>query len=179
MGRYVGSVLLGLLLGLVLLAAAIWAPRCAHAQATSWPLAWTAPGDDGAVGTAANTFMFWSSTTPDTTGATAWLDSGGLTSNRPAGISTWINSIAKNRAGPTPLPAGSLQTYAIQDTFPAGVKQWSIVRTCDDGLPAAPGALAVPNCSYSNLVAWIPPVVDTRAPGAVRDLRTRAEAVSP
>lgn len=136
-------------------------PACVHAQTSNWPLTWTAAGDDSSTGTAAALMVFYSATTPDTTGETAWLNAGGLTSQTPAGIAAWINQ-AKYVAGPTPLPGGSAQTFTIQDSFLGGVKYWVMIRTCDDALA----------CARSNYAIRTVALVDTSPPRCVRDLRT-------
>ena len=135
-------------------------PGCAQAQSSSWPLAWTASGDDSTAGTATSLMVFYSPTLPDTTGLTAWLNAGGTATTRPAGITTWING-ASNAVGPTPLPAGSAQAFTIAASFLGGVKYWAMVRTCDDA----------GNCAYSNFAVRTTQVVDVWPPRPVRDLR--------
>lgn len=147
---------------LIILLLLLFSFASAEAQVTSINLSWTATGNDGMVGTATSILVFYSSTTPDSTGLTPWLDKDGLASDRPVGITNWINQ-AKNKIGPTPLIAGSIQNFAVQDTFPANVKQWFMVRTCD----------ATGNCSYSNFTNYIPSLVDIIAPKPVRDLKVK------
>jgi flagellar hook capping protein FlgD len=99
-----GSLLLAVLLLLVL------APMVAHAQADSVSLAWTAPGDDGAVGTAAS-YELRMSTSPITS-------------------SNWSGATIVAGA-PGPAPAGTLQS-AVVHNLTSGTVYWFALKTTDD-----------------------------------------------
>lgn len=136
----------------------LFVATAAKAQSATWPLLWTAPSDNVGV---VSYKVFWSPTTPDTTGLTTWLNGGGTATTMPSGILTWTNS-ANNTNGPAPLAAGSSQSFSIVFSFLAGVKYWTMVKSCD----------AAGNCSYSNFAIRTTQTVDTAPPLVVRDLRT-------
>jgi len=132
--------------------------RKVHAQVTSITLLWTAPGDDGNVGTATSYEIRWSATRPDTTGMTAWLSAGGQDATTPPGLATWWSGATKV-AGPSPHVAGTPESFAVPGPFTSGGTYWFELRTCDEA----------GNCSRSNLTAKFLP--DSIAPRAIIDLR--------
>ncbi len=132
---------------LLLLAILFLSAAPAWAQLPSITLDWTAPGDDGMVGTASTYQLRWSTTRPDTTSAAA-MDSWWASATQVAGL-------------PVPLPAGSAQSVTIARSWEPG-SYYFVLKACDE----------VPNCSaYSNVARK--DVLDTSPPGRVADLRTR------
>ena len=164
-GRALRWVLVGLgIMCALAVAAGFLTPSCVRAQSATWPLSWTAPGDDGASGTVSLYRMSWSSTTPDTTGLTTWIGAGAPadSAHSPLGIWKWINQVANTGPGPTPLPAGSAQNYSIAYSFLGGVKYWAMVTACDEA----------GNCARSNFATRITQTVDVAPPRGITDLRT-------
>lgn len=124
-------------------------PVCASAQTAGVQLSWTAPGDDGNVGTATSYQVRWSTTKPDTTSQTT--------------ITAWWNSATDASIYlPTPLVAGTTQGAYVLKTggsFQPGT-YYFVMKACDE----------VPNCSlYSNVAVAIVP--DLVAPARITDLR--------
>lgn len=141
----VGVLLLGL--GAAVLFLPI-VPGKAQAQVPSVTLDWTAPGDDGNVGTATTYQMRWSTTRPDTTSATA-MDS------------WWAAATAVTNL-PAPQVSGTRQSVTVSGPFPAGFTYYFVMRAADE----------VPNWSgYSNIA--VRTVADTTPPSRVIDLISR------
>ncbi len=120
------------------------------AQVQSVTLDWTAPGDDGVVGTASSYKMRYSSTRPDTTSQTA-MDA------------WWASAIVVNTPPlPVPLVAGTSQSVTVTATFISGNTYYFVIQACDE----------VPNCSpYSNVAAKFIP--DTIPPTRIINLFAR------
>lgn len=133
-------VLLGLLLFVV--------PFPAHSQVASIALSWTAPGDDGNVGTASRYDLRWSITRPDTT-STAAKDAWWAAATAVAGV-------------PTPLIAGSAQSVVVSPAggFTTGRTYYFVIRSADE----------VPNWSAWSNVA-VKGIPDTTPPAPIIDLR--------
>jgi hypothetical protein len=132
----------------------LW-PLRAPAQVTSITLDWTAPGDDGNVGTATSYEMRWSTTRPDTTGLAAAGPAG-----TPA-VNSWWSSATVVGTMPAPLVAGTTQTKIVTGTF-APNTYYFLLKACDE----------VPNCSgYSNLAAKV--ILDAVPPARILDLIVR------
>lgn len=111
------SILVGLI-AIVLLLFVI--PFPVHAQVPSRTVSWTAPGDDGNVGTATLYTMKWSLARPDTTSTTA--------------KTTWWNAATTFAGMPVPLVAGTRQSVAVGPPggFTTGVNYYIVIRTTDD-----------------------------------------------
>jgi hypothetical protein len=133
--------------------AALWgAAACsspAHAQTASVTLEWTAPGDDGNVGTASLYAARWNRSRPDTTRAdsiAAWW-----------GRSTPI-------VMPNPTIAGTTQTVSVAPPggFAAGSTYYFAMYAEDE----------VGNRSALSNVAWIT-VTDTTAPSCPCNLKVK------
>ena len=123
-------------------------PGEAVAQVPSITLDWTAPGDDGDIGSATTYEMRWSEVAPDTTSSTA--------------MGSWW--AAANIVGglPVPLVSGTAQSTVVVGPFPSGRSYYFVMRACDE----------VPNCSaYSNVAMKVVP--DTAPPSRIVDLRVR------
>lgn len=123
-------------------------PIPVHAQLPSYTLTWTAPGDDGNVGTASSYEMRWSATKPDSTSGTA--------------MNSWWASATVVPNMPSPLIAGSTQTVNVAPAsgFLSGTTYYFVIRASDE----------VPNVSaYSNVASKFTP--DTTPPGRIIDLR--------
>lgn len=139
-------IVLGIVLGLVLLFFIV--PFPTHAQVASVTLTWTAPGDDGAVGTATSYEMRWSATRPDTTSAAA--------------RDAWWAAATAVSGMPAPLISGTAQSKAVAPAggFTTGQTYYFVIRAADE----------VPNLSGWSNVAWrfIP---DTVPPAPIMDLR--------
>jgi hypothetical protein len=139
-----------LLSGLALLVSLIAGGRVALAQSPSITLDWTAPGDDGNVGTATSYEMRWATTRPDTTSATTF--------------NSWWATATIVTGLPNPQIAGTSQSVTVTPVggFASGRTYYFVMRTADE----------VPNWSgYSN-VAW-KAIIDLVPPAAVTDLRVR------
>lgn len=139
------------LAGIVLLLALLFIPFLpgkAVAQLPSVTLDWTAPGDDGAIGTASTYQMRWSTVRPDTT-STAAMDA-------------WWAAATSVPGLPAPAVSGTRQSVTVAGPFPAGQTYYFVMKACDE----------VPNCSaYSNVAAK--PVADTTPPSRILDLIVR------
>jgi hypothetical protein len=125
-------------------------PIVAQSQVPSIVLDWTAPGDDGTVGTATSYDMRWNTTRPDTTTAatfTAWWN----TANPVAGM-------------PVPAIAGTAQSATVAPVggFGSGLTFYFVLRATDDA----------GNVSAFSNVAW-KAILDTVAPARIADLRVR------
>jgi len=125
------------------------APR-AQAQVPSITLDWTAPGDDGDVGTALSYDMRWAITRPDTT------------SN--ATFTTWWNTATPVIGLPLPLIAGTAQSTVVAPVggFISGRTYYFVLRSTDD----------VGNVSGFSNVAWRA-VLDLIPPAPITDLHVR------
>lgn len=140
----IGIILGGLLIILILISTFILPAR---AQVTSITLDWTAPGDDGNVGTATSYQGRWSTVRPDTTSTTA--------------MDTWWNGATVITGLPTPTLAGTTQSVVVAGSFNPNT-YYFVIRAADE----------VPNFSgYSNLAIKV--ITDTFAPARILDLRTR------
>lgn len=122
----------------------------ATGQVANVILTWTAPGDDGNIGTAAKYDVRYSTTKPDTTTQTAkdaWWAAATVTTNPP-----------------TPLVAGSAQTMTVTPAggFVVGQTYYFVIRTRDES----------GNWSDWSNVAW-KAVTDVVPPAACNDLRAR------
>lgn len=116
--------------------------------ATQATLTWTAPGDDGNVGTAAFYELRWATARPDTASVTA--------------MDTWWSTATAVPGMPAPLIAGTVQTKVVLGTFGVGTHYYFVIRASDE----------VPNVSgYSNVADFFPQ--DMTPPTAVVDLRAR------
>jgi len=139
---------IGAVAALVVLAILFVLPiRPVHSQVPSYTLQWTAPGDDGNVGTATSYEMRWSTTQPDTTSSTA--------------MNAWWAAATAVPNMPTPLIAGTQQSVdvMIPGGFMSGKTYYFVIRTSDE----------VPNVSgYSNVAAKFTP--DTLPPAPIFDL---------
>lgn len=126
------------------------------AATPSVTLDWTAPGDDGNVGTAAVYEMRFS-TTPVGADTLAW----------------W--SAATPVAGlPNPQVAGTKQTVTISTGLLYSTTYYFVMRAIDDGLPSI-GPTPVPNVSaFSNVASKnTGPAPDTTPPARIIDLIAR------
>jgi hypothetical protein len=130
-----------------LFAAAV-VPMAEAAPLPSITLTWTAPGDDGASGTATAYEARWSSTQPDTTS--------------PAAMTTWWNAATPVPNMPSPQVAGTQQNVTVSPAsgFPYGFTYYFVLRTRDEAN----------NWSGNSNVARRP-VTDTTGPAPVTDLR--------
>jgi hypothetical protein len=118
-----------------------------RAQTPSITLDWTAPGDDGVVGTATTYQMRWSSVRPDTTSQAA--------------MDTWWASATNVTNLPTPQVSGTAQSKVVIGPFSPGT-YYFLMKACDE----------VPNCSlYSNLASKT--ITDTTPPNRIIDLLAR------
>ena len=142
-------------LGLALIFLVLLWPLQSPGQVTSITLDWTAPGDDGNVGTASTYEMRWSTALPDTTG---------LSVAGPAGtpaLNSWWQAATVVGSMPAPLVAGTAQSKTVTGTFSPGT-YYFLMKACDE----------VPNCSgYSNLAAKV--ILDTQPPSRILDLISR------
>jgi hypothetical protein len=119
-----------------------------HAQVASITLDWTAPGDDGVIGTASSYQVRWSATKPDTTTTAA--------------MNAWWSAAASVATLPAPAIAGTAQSVAVPGPFTTGQTYYFVILACDE----------VPNCAtYSNVASKFLP--DTVPPSRIVDLRTR------
>lgn len=142
-------------LALVVVCLVLLWPLRSQGQVTSITLDWTAPGDDGNVGTASSYEMRWSTTRPDTTGLAAAGPSGTTAVNSWWAAATVVGSM------PAPLVAGTTQTKTVTGSFTPNT-YYFLMKACDE----------VPNCSpYSNLAAKV--IVDTTPPARILDLIVR------
>lgn len=151
------SFLIGAATVLLVAVVALMAHR-GHSQSASVTLDFTAPGDDGNVGTASTYQLRYSTTLPDTTGLSA-SGPGGTTA-----LNAWWNAATVYASTPIPLVAGTKQTITVSPTppFQTGVTYYFIMKACDE----------VPNCSaYSNLASKLIP--DLTPPGRIVDLIAR------
>jgi hypothetical protein len=132
-------------LALVLLV--LFAPVLTQAQTSSVTLDWTAPGDDGSVGTATTYEMRWSTVRPDTTSQ--------------ATIQTWWSGATVVAGLPNPQIAGTTQTVTVSRTWLPGT-YYFVMRAADE----------VPNWSlFSNVAVKV--ISDTQPPGRIIDLLVR------
>ena len=114
------------------------------AAATTLTFMWTAPGDDGNIGTALRYEMRWSPSQPDTT-------------NLPAANAWWTSAIRLTNL-PAPLLAGTVQSFVV--TITLSQRGYFVIRTTDD----------VGNISGFSNVAWHDPP-DITPPAQIEDLR--------
>lgn len=127
---------------------AVLEASAAETAIVSVMLEWTAPGDDGSVGTASTYEMRYRTVAPDTTSQ--------------ATIQTWWNAATPVTGLPAPQLAGTLQNVTVgglQD----GIRYWFVMRAGDE----------VPNWSlFSNVATKLVP--DITAPARIADLRIGA-----
>jgi len=133
---------------LLLLAAVVFVPWPIHAQVASITVRWTAPGDDGDVGTAASYDMRWSAVAPDTTNAVAFA--------------AWFTTATSVPNMPAPALAGTPQSVVVAPVggFAAGVTYYFVIRTRDEA----------GNVSLLSNVAH-KPLADVTRPRTIFDLR--------
>lgn len=117
----------------------------AQAQTTSYTLIWTAPGDDGTVGTASRYEMRWRAVAPDTSSQAA--------------INAWWVDATPVVGLPTPAIAGTTQSVSIGG-FATGTRYYFIIRTADESSNVSP---------FSNLASKFTP--DGIPPARIVDLR--------
>lgn len=148
----------GVMLFVVLAAMAKQVP----AQTLSATLSWTATGNDTTWGTAVSYEMAHSTTVPDTTGVTAWLDGGGSFSKAPLAVQNWYNATTtiKVPAPFAPKVAGSPESWTMSG-FASNTTEWFLLRVCD----------GVSNCARSNFATKFFPIVDIWPPRPIRNLR--------
>jgi len=105
---------------LLLLASVLFVPFPIHARVASITVRWTAPGDDGDVGTASSYDMRWSSVPPDTTYAVAF--------------SVWFTSATSVPNMPAPALAGTPQSVVVAPVggFVSGQTYYFVIRTRDE-----------------------------------------------
>lgn len=130
-------------LGLIL-----FTPMPAHSQVQSIVLNWTAPGDDGAIGTATSYDLRWSASKPDTTNAAA--------------MAAWWAGATKVAPLPSPATAGSGEAVTVTPSTPflTGTTYYFVIRATDDA-----GNVG----GYSNVASKFSP--DITPPRAIIDLR--------
>lgn len=119
--------------------------RQAHSQVTSVTVSFTAPGDDGVVGTATSYDLRWSTVRPDTTSAAA--------------RTSWWNTATRATNVPAPKISGTAETFTVPGSFTTGTAYYFVVIACDE----------VSNCSnWSNVATktW----ADTIPPSAIFNL---------
>lgn len=121
-------------------------PRPVHSQVASYVLTWTAPGDDGTIGTATSYDLRYATTRPDTTSTAA--------------MAAWWASAVQASNEPLPLPNGSPQTLSVAGSFITGTTYYFVIRTTDDA-----GNIS----GFSNVAAKF--TADTIPPAAIIDLR--------
>ena len=128
----------------------LFLPIGGSAQVPTVILDWTAPGDDGNVGTATSYQMRWSTARPDTTSQ--------------ATIDTWWATATPVLSLPVPLVAGTRQSVTVSPgvgPFLPG-SYYFVAKACDE----------VPNCSlYSNVATKVVP--DATPPARIIDLVVR------
>lgn len=143
-----GTLLLVIVALVLFLVAVMISSPPAKAQVPSITLDWTAPGDDGNVGTATTYEMRWHTTRPDTTSSAAF--------------DLWWNGATPVAAMPAPMIAGTAQSKIVPGPFPTGATYYFVLKACDE----------IPNCSpYSNVASKFLP--DAVAPSRIFDLRVR------
>ena len=131
-----------------------------EAAVPTMTLDWTAPGDDGNVGTATTYQIRYGTSRPDTTGSAAAGPAGTALMN-----SWWASALPLPGILPAPLVAGSAQSVTVATGLNWNTTYYFILKTCDE----------VPNCSgYSNLASkTFGPPPDETPPASVYDLRVR------
>lgn len=146
--------LIALAIGLALALLILLLPYSSRAQTPSAMLDWTAPGDDGNIGTASSYELRYRSV--------------GISGTDTLG---WWNAAIVVPSMPVPRVAGTLETVTISSGFNWATTYYFIIKACDDGLPG-PG---IPNCSgFSNVaVKTFGPAPDSTAPRRVIDLIVR------
>jgi len=124
----------------------LFSPAQVHAQILSWPLTWTATGDDSTFGQATSYLLRYSTIKPDTTNISA--------------MDSWWASAIITPILITPKTSGSTEVFTVNGSFLSGTHYYFVLKACDE----------VPNCSpYSNLCDKFIP--DTIAPRRIFDLR--------
>jgi hypothetical protein len=138
----------GILAVLAIIAILLFTPTPVHSQVSSITKTWTAPGDDGGIGTATSYEMRYSSTKPDTTtiaSFNAWWSAANLVPNMPA-----------------PLIAGTSQSVTITpgSGFLTGRTYYFVMRSTDDSGNVSPFS----NVAWEFLPDMIPPraIIDLR-----------------
>lgn len=140
------ATVLSALLAAVLLLFVI--PFPVHAQVPSRTVTWTAPGDDGNVGTATFYTLKWSLNKPDTTSSSAMVD--------------WWAAATNLTGLPVPAVAGTFQSYSGGPVggWTTGKNYYLVIRATDDA-----GNIA----EWSNVA--IVNIPDTAPPSPIIDLR--------
>lgn len=125
-------------------------PFPVHSQVASVTLDWTAPGDDGDVGTSATYEMRWSATQPDTLSATS--------------MNAWWAAATTVSGLPSPQVSGTAQSVIVSPPsgFLTGTTYYFVMRARDEA-----GNLS----AYSNVATKLVP--DATPPRRIVDLRTR------
>lgn len=132
----------------LLVSAILLLPVSGRAQLPTVTLDWTAPGDDGNVGTATTYQMRYSTTRPDTTLVSA--------------MDSWWGSATSVLSLPVPLVSGTPQSVTVPGPFAAGSTYYFVLRAADE----------VPNWSgYSNVA--VKAVPDVLPPSRVINLIVR------
>jgi hypothetical protein len=123
-------------------------------------LEWTAPGDDGNVGTASRYEMRMSTAVPDTSSQ--------------ASFDSWWASASVVPGVPSPVIAGTTQSVTISNGLNYSTTYYFAMIACDDGLPAS-GPIPIENCSARSNIASkdTGPAPDITAPARIVDLIAR------
>jgi len=119
------STRMGILIASISAVILIWVllfviPFPVHAQIATKTFSWTAPGDDGVVGTATLYTMKWSTARPDTTSA--------------ATKTSWWSGATPFAGMPVPLVAGTRQSATVGPTggFTTGTTYYIVIRATDE-----------------------------------------------
>jgi hypothetical protein len=137
-----------LLLAFFAIGVAAFAPASFAQSTDSATLLWTAPGDDGDVGTA-TAYDLRYRTTPIASGDTL----------------TWWNAATPAAGMPSPSPAGATDSVVVQGLDPTQT-YYFIIRAVDDAS----------NWSGFSNVAIKSPAPDTTPPAAITDLTASASS---
>lgn len=144
---------------LVLIGAVLFLPLKAQSQTPTVTLEWTAPGDDGNIGTASFYEMRRSTTKPDTTSV--------------ATMDTWWSGATTIPNLPVPLVAGTKQSLIVVGLNWA-TTYYFVMRSTDDGLPQDDGVARRNTSGYSNVATKVlGPAPDTTPPSRIVDFLAR------
>jgi hypothetical protein len=148
--------LIGAVIALLIVLGLFVIPIPGDAATPTTTLEWTAPGDDGNVGTAAFYEMRFAAT--------------------PVGADTlaWWNAATPVAGLPNPQVAGTTQSVVVSSGLQWATTYYFILRATDDGLPQ-PDGQPVPNTSGWSNVASVAfgPAPDNEPPARVIDLIAR------